>query len=65
MLAVFAVGHEADSAQHRRRRCEQAAWVQWQLETIAYLYQFSTLIMPGRAGGLVYPAANLLSNLWR
>jgi hypothetical protein len=25
---------------------EQAEWAQWQLETIAYLYQFSTLIMP-------------------
>lgn len=46
MLAVFAVGMKQILLNTSAAVREQAAWAQWQLETIAYLYQFSTLIMP-------------------
>jgi hypothetical protein len=46
MLAVFAVGMKQILLNSGPAVREQAAWAQWQLETIAYLYQFSTLIMP-------------------
>lgn len=46
MLAVFAVGMKQILLNTGTAVREQAAWSQWQLETIAYLYQFSTLIMP-------------------
>ena len=46
MLAVFAVGMKQILLNAGPAVREQAAWAQWQLETIAYLYQFSTLIMP-------------------
>jgi len=46
MLAVFAVGMKQILLNTGAAVREQAAWAQWQLETIAYLYQFSTLIMP-------------------
>jgi hypothetical protein len=46
MLAVFAVGMKQiilDSGPAVRAQVE---WASWQIEVIAYLYQFSTLIMP-------------------
>jgi len=46
MLAVFAVGMKQILLNSGPTVREQAGWVQWQLETIVYLYQFSTLIMP-------------------
>lgn len=46
MLAVFAVGMKQILLNSGPAVLEQAGWAQWQLETIAYLYQFSTLIMP-------------------
>lgn len=46
MLAVFAVSMKQILINSSPAVREQAAWAQWQLETIAYLYQFSTLIMP-------------------
>lgn len=46
MVAVFAVGMKQILLNTGAAVREQAAWAQWQLETIAYLYQFSTLIMP-------------------
>ena len=46
MLAVFAVGMKQILLNTGAAGREQAAWAQWQLEAIAYLYQFSTLIMP-------------------
>lgn len=46
MLAVFAVGMKQILLNSGAAVREQAAWAQWQLEIIAYLYQFSTLIMP-------------------
>ncbi len=46
MLAVFAVGMKQILLNSGAAVREQAGWAQWQLEVIAYLYQFSTLIMP-------------------
>ena len=46
MVAVFAVGMKQILLNTGAAVREQAAWAQWQLETVAYLYQFSTLIMP-------------------
>jgi hypothetical protein len=46
MLAVFTVGMKQiilDSGASVRAQVE---WASWQVESIAYLYQFSTLIMP-------------------
>jgi hypothetical protein len=46
MLAVFAAGMKQILLSSGPAVRDQVAWASWQLETIAYLYQFSTLIMP-------------------
>ena len=46
MLAVFAAGMKQILLSSGPAVRDQAAWAAWQLEVIAYLYQFSTLIMP-------------------
>jgi hypothetical protein len=46
MLAVFAVGMKQILLNSGPAVRAQVEWAQWQLEVIAYLYQFSTLIMP-------------------
>jgi hypothetical protein len=46
MLAVFAVGMKQILLSSGPGVVEQTGWAPWQLEVIAYLYQFSTLIMP-------------------
>ena len=46
MLAVFAAGMKQILLNSGPGVVEQAGWASWQLEVIAYLYQFSTLIMP-------------------
>lgn len=46
MLAVFAAGMKQILLSSGPSVRDQAAWAAWQLETVAYLYQFSTLIMP-------------------
>jgi len=46
MLAVFAVGMKQILINLGPGVRDQVEWAQWQIETIAYLYQFSTLIMP-------------------
>ena len=46
MLAVFAAGMKQILLSSGPAVRDQAAWAAWQLETVAYLYQFSTLIMP-------------------
>ena len=46
MLAVFAAGMKQILLSSGPGVVEQSGWASWQLETIAYLYQFSTLIMP-------------------
>jgi hypothetical protein len=46
MLAVFAVGMKQVLLNSGPAVRAQVEWAQWQLEVIAYLYQFSTLMMP-------------------
>ena len=46
MLAVFAAGMKQILLSSGPGVVEQTGWSPWQLEVIAYLYQFSTLIMP-------------------
>ena len=46
MLAVFAAGMKQILLSSGSAVREQIAWSSWQVEVIAYLYQFSTLIMP-------------------
>ena len=46
MLAVFAAGMKQILLSSGPGVVEQSGWASWQLEAIAYLYQFSTLIMP-------------------
>lgn len=46
MLAVFAAAMKQILLSSGPSVVEQADWAQWQLEVVAYLYQFSTLIMP-------------------
>jgi hypothetical protein len=46
MLAVFAVGMKQIILDLGTSVQAQVEWASWQIEVIAYLYQFSTLIMP-------------------
>ena len=46
MLAVFAVGMKQIVLSPDGAVQAQVGWAPWQVEVIAYLYQFSTLIMP-------------------
>lgn len=46
MLAVFAVAMKQIVINGGAAVREQVVWAQWQIELVAYLYQFSTLIMP-------------------
>jgi hypothetical protein len=46
MLAVFAAGMKQILLSSGQAVRDQVAWAPWQLEGIAYMYQFSTLIMP-------------------
>ena len=46
MLAVFAVGMKQIVLSPDGAVQAQVGWTPWQVEVIAYLYQFSTLIMP-------------------
>ena len=46
MLAVFAAGMKQILLNSGPGVIEQSGWSPWQLEIVAYLYQFSTLIMP-------------------
>ena len=46
MLAVFAVGMKQIVLSSDGAIRTQVGWAPWQVEVIAYLYQFSTLIMP-------------------
>ncbi len=46
MLAVYAVGMKQIVIDGGAAVAAQIDWARWQIETIAYLYQFSTLIMP-------------------
>ncbi|MFN3629196.1 MAG: exosortase H-associated membrane protein [Casimicrobiaceae bacterium] len=46
MLAVYAVGMKQIVIDGGPAVAAQTDWAGWQIEAIAYLYQFSTLIMP-------------------
>lgn len=46
MLAVFSAGMKQILLSSGPGVVDQVGWSPWQLEVIAYLYQFSTLIMP-------------------